>query len=44
MGTLIINTINKKFKIPTNMNELLIERKRTEFDKRYFEYFINKNI
>jgi hypothetical protein len=38
----VINTINKKFKILTNLNDLLIERKRTEFDKRYFEYFINK--
>jgi len=38
----VINSINKKFKILTNMNDILIERKRTDFDKRFFEYYLNR--
>ncbi len=37
-----IQIINKKFMVYTSSNDDLIERQRTEFDKRFFEYFIQR--
>ncbi len=37
----IISSINKKFSFVTKSEKELIEKRRTEFDRRSFEYFIN---
>ncbi len=36
------NDINEKFKFLTQRNQVLIQSKRSEEDKRYFEYYINQ--
>lgn len=36
----VIVSINKKYAFVTKSNDLLIEKKRADFDKRSFEYFI----
>jgi hypothetical protein len=38
----LIGNINKKFNLTTTANEELIERVRSEFDKRFFEYKLNR--
>jgi hypothetical protein len=38
----LIGDINKKFNLTTTANEELIERVRSEFDKRFFEYKLNR--
>jgi len=37
-----IQIINKKFSVFSGLSDDLIEKQRTEFDKRFFEYFIQK--
>jgi len=37
----LIGDINKKFNLTTSANEELIERVRSDFDKRFFEYKLN---
>ena len=37
----LIGDINKKFNLATTANEELIERIRSDFDKRFFEYKLN---
>jgi hypothetical protein len=37
----LIGDINKKFNLATTANEELIERVRSDFDKRFFEYKLN---
>ena len=37
----VLKIINNKFKDYNNSNEELIERYRSTFDKRYFEYVLN---
>jgi len=39
-----INSINEKFKINLQSEELIIQSIRSEIDKRYLEYFINKEF
>jgi hypothetical protein len=39
---MLIGNINKKFNVTTTANEELIERIRSEFDKRFFEYKLNR--
>jgi hypothetical protein len=39
---MLIGDINKKFNMATTANEELIERIRSEFDKRFFEYKLNR--
>ena len=39
-----IGNINKKFSLFTSANDALIERIRSDFDKRFFEYRLNKKI
>lgn len=39
-----IGNINKKFSLFTSANDSLIERIRSDFDKRFFEYRLNKKI
>lgn len=39
-----IGNINKKFSLFTSANDVLIERIRSDFDKRFFEYRLNKKI
>lgn len=39
----IINSINQKFTLATQEPEFLIQSVRSEFDKRYFEYYINSD-
>ena len=38
----VLNNINEKYKLLTQNDEELIERKRSGVDKRYFEYFITE--
>jgi hypothetical protein len=40
----IIGEINKKFTAFSQISDLLIMRHRADFDKRYFEYFINDRL
>ena len=40
----VILSINNKFKAYSAMSDVLIDRQRTEIDKRYMEYFINGNL
>jgi hypothetical protein len=37
-----IQVINKKFSVYSGVNDDMIEKQRTEFDKRFFEYFIQR--
>lgn len=37
-----LQMINKKFAVYASTNDLLIERERTEFDKRVYQYSVNK--
>ena len=39
-----INSINEKFKINLQSEELIIQSIRSEIDKRYLEYFIKKEF
>ena len=39
-----IGNINKKFSLFTSANDSLIERIRSDFDKRFFEYRLNKKV
>lgn len=39
-----IGNINKKFSLFTSANDTLIERIRSDFDKRFFEYRLNKKV
>ena len=39
-----IGILNKKFSLITSANEELIERVRSEFDKRFFEYRLNNRF
>jgi hypothetical protein len=41
-GTILI--INKKFRSYSGIKDDLIQKERTDFDKRFFEYFINKKL
>jgi hypothetical protein len=41
--TEMINKINHKFKIRFNVESVLIERVRSSEDRRFYEYFINKD-
>jgi CRISPR/Cas system-associated endonuclease/helicase Cas3 len=36
------NDINEKFRFLTQIDQVLIQSKRSEEDKRYFEYYINQ--
>jgi hypothetical protein len=36
------NSINEKFKYISKTDDLLIQSNRSEIDKRYFEYYIEK--
>lgn len=38
----VFQNINKKFKVYATTNDTLIERERTEFDKRVYQYRINE--
>ena len=40
----LIGDINKKFYLATTANEELIERVRSDFDKRFFEYKLNRRF
>lgn len=40
----VIQSINNKFKVFSNTNEVLIERHRIEIDKRIYQYSINKKF
>jgi len=40
----IIGEINKKFTAFSQISDLLIMRRRADFDKRYFEYFVNDRL
>lgn len=40
----IIKSINEKFKSFSLTNETLINRERTNMDKRFMEYYINENL
>jgi hypothetical protein len=40
----IIMELNNKFKLYTLLNDNLIDRKKSEFDKRHIEYFISENL
>ncbi len=40
----IILSINKKFRVFTSINEDLIERERSDIDKRHMEYSIHKSL
>ena len=37
---MIVNTINQKVSIITKLKQPIIDKQRSEFDKRSFEYFI----
>ena len=39
----IITSINKKYSVLKGSEEPIIKKKRTEFDKRSFEYYIDQN-
>lgn len=38
----MLTLINNKFKAFSLINDHLIERQRSEFDKRHMEYFMNE--
>lgn len=40
----IIMELNNKFKAYTLLNDNLVDRKKSEFDKRHIEYFISENL
>ena len=40
----IILELNNKFKAYTLLNDNIVERKKSEFDKRHIEYFISDNL
>lgn len=40
----IILELNNKFKVYTLLNDNVVERKKSEFDKRHIEYFISDNL
>ena len=36
--------LNNKFKAYTLLNDNIVDRKKSEFDKRHIEYFISENL